>query len=68
MQKNLSGFINIRLRRDRKMHFEDDSMTFCFKTRKMSDGKFPVYFFNKIKNPISANNKWISLLSECYID
>ena len=32
----------------------------------MSDGKFPVYFFNKISNSISTTNKWISLLSDCY--
>ena len=32
----------------------------------MSDGNFPVYFLNKIQNPISAKNKRISCLSECY--
>ena len=32
----------------------------------MSNGKFPVHFFNKIENPISTKNKWISLLPECY--
>ena len=32
----------------------------------MSDGKFPVYFCNKIQNPISTKDRWISLLSECY--
>ena len=35
MQKNLSGFTNIRLKRDRKIHFVDDNNTFCVKGRKI---------------------------------
>ena len=35
------------------MHFEDHNATFCIENLKiyenfMSDGKFPMYFFNKI--------------------
>ena len=33
--KNFNGFTNIRLKRDRKIHFEDDNNTFCVKDRKI---------------------------------
>ena len=51
--KNLNRFTDIRLKRDSKMHFEDHNATFCIENLKiyenfMSDGKFPMYFFNKI--------------------
>ena len=35
MQKNFNIFTNIRLKRDRKIHFEDDNNTFCVKDRKI---------------------------------
>ena len=35
MQKKLNGFTNIKLKRDRKMHFEDHNMTFCVKNLKI---------------------------------
>ena len=51
-KKKLYGFTNIRSKRGRKMHFEDDNTTFCVKNRRrenfVSGGKFRVYFFNKI--------------------
>ena len=33
-KKELYGSTNIRSKRGRKMHFEDDNTTFCVKTRK----------------------------------
>ena len=35
MQKDLNGFMNIRLKRDRRMHFEDDTKIFCVQNRKI---------------------------------
>ena len=35
MRKNLNGFTDIRLKRDRKMHFEDHNTTFYVKNLKI---------------------------------
>ena len=50
---NLNRFTKIRVTGDRKMHFENDKMIYWIKICKMeenliSDGKFSVYFLNKI--------------------
>ena len=31
----MNGFTNIRLKQDRRMHFEDDNTTFCVNNRKI---------------------------------
>ena len=35
VKKNLNGFTDIILKRDRKMHFEDRNMTFCVRNLKI---------------------------------
>ena len=35
MQKNLDGLTDIRLKRDRKMHFENRNTAFCVKDLKI---------------------------------
>ena len=35
MQKNQNSVTNIRLKRDRKMQFEDNNTTFCVKNLKI---------------------------------
>ena len=50
---NLDRFAKIRVTGDRKIHFENHKMIYWIKICKMeenliSDGKFSVYFLNKI--------------------
>ena len=35
LRKNLNGFTNTRLNRDRKKHYEDNNTTFSVKNRKI---------------------------------
>ena len=48
MKKILKRFTNIRLKQDRKMHFQNDNTTSCVKNCKIqknfvADGKFLMY-------------------------